>query len=259
MTLEIVTADPAPALSDDADEARPRAHPRPRRQVPKQTALFHRDRGNGLVDRDTMVLNNRRLAWKIARKYLGHGLEWEDLSQEAIAGLVKAVDRFDPHRGVAFSTYATFWIRQSIQTALAKGGSLIRTPARSSHGTRRGPRPTVHLVSLDAPARADTTIPLGDLIADPQSRISDPSDGLGRELLYAKLHELMDKMLTPREHEVIEAKFGLNDSNTPETLAQIAERLHLTHQRVQQILHCGVRRLKHGAWLEQLKKLAEMD
>jgi RNA polymerase primary sigma factor len=201
-------------------------------------------------ERQAMILRHRRLAYKMARRYEGFGVDREDLEQEAISGLIKAVDRFDPTRGTAFSTYATYWIRRSLQEAVARG-SLIRTP---DFFKRRRRRPRV--VSLDAPIGADGDLTVADAIPDPWSVRHDPLARFTHALARERLHQLVD-LLPPREREVIHARFGFGFDDQPKTLKEIGDGMGISHTRAGQILGSALRHLRHTARLVRLQELTD--
>jgi len=184
--------------------------PRPRNLAPlvslpthptrrEQTMLARQAWRGDTRSRDELILRNLRLVYAIARRYVGCGLEMDDLIQEGMAGLIRAVDKFDPERGVAFSTYAIWWIRQSIGRALDNTARLIRIPSnlgpaaaavrraamesdgcssaltleRVADATGVDPdtcaallQATAPPVSIDAPVRAESETSLSELVAD---------------------------------------------------------------------------------------------
>jgi RNA polymerase primary sigma factor len=128
--------------------------------------LARRARAGHGPSRDALILRNQRLVWAIAQQYTGLGLDMDDLVQEGMTGLIKAADRFDPGRGVAFSTYATYWIRQSIQRAIERMGRLVRIPG--------------HLIpTLTALRQAETAAP--PTATEPAGSDSDGDDAGGAE------------------------------------------------------------------------------
>jgi len=184
---------PAPPTSSRAETPEVGTPLSPARDAQARLALAARNGDRG--SRNVMILRNRRLALSLARRYQGRGVPREDLEQEALLGLIIAVDRFDPARGTAFSTYATFWIRQKLQRAVERTSPLTHLPGRRK--TANAPaelpppsRPTV--VSLNAPARAGGDTPLGELVPDPLSLAGDPLDRLVCELATEATNRIME-------------------------------------------------------------------
>lgn len=266
------TAEPDPASG---------THPTRR----EQTMLARQARQGDAPSRDAMILRNQRLVQAIAQQYAGRGLDLEDLVQEGMVGLIRAVDKFDPERGVAFSTYATWWIRQSIQRAIDNTARLIRIPAhlgptvaairRAASELSGGTagladpgaiasatgidldacaallRATAATASVHAPVRADGNTLLEDFLADPAS--PDPEAEAAREEVRERVHRLMD-LLPARERAVIRARFGFD--GPPETLEQIAQRYRLSGERIRQIQAKALARLRRAGHLLRLDALA---
>lgn len=231
-----------------------------------------------------MIFRNLRLVYAIARRYAGSGLEMEDLIQEGTVGLIRAVDKFDPERGVAFSTYATWWIRQSIGRALDNTARLIRIPSHlvstaaairkasleldgrvgestvAAIADAAGVNPEVGVallqataapISIDAPAHSESDTTLGELIADRTS--SDPETAAVRQEVRDAVRRLLEH-LPARDRAIIRARFGFN--GRPETLDAIAERYHLSAERIRQIEARALARLQHAGRLMALDVLA---
>lgn len=215
--------------------------------------------------RDQMVRANLRLVVNIARGYSGKGLGLQDLIEEGNLGLLRAVEGFDPAMGTRFSTYASYWIKQSIKRALINSGKTIRIPAymvellskwrrataRLTEELGRGPTPEEVARILGLPKKklpiikkaikiynatpqtdqSEAGWTLGDMVMD--ERQLTPDDAL---VEVDCLHHVMDMLTTmdQREATVLRMRFGL-DNHEPRTLKEIGEQLGLTRERVRQI------------------------
>ncbi len=222
--------------------------------------------GEGDVQaRDRMVRANLRLVVNIARGYTGKGLSLQDLIEEGNLGLLRAVEGFDPAVGTRFSTYASYWIKQSIKRALINTAKTIRIPAymvellskwrrattRLAEELGRTPTPEEIARVLGLPRKklpiikkairiynltpqtdqADAGWSLGEMIMD--ERVRTPEDEL---VDHDNLKHILTQLDTmdPREATVLRMRFGLHD-NEPRTLKEIGETLGLTRERVRQI------------------------
>jgi len=231
--------------------------------------------------RQHMVEHNLRLVVALARNYLGRGLPLPDLIEEGNLGLLHATAKFDPSRGFRFSTYAGWWIRQSIERAIQTQVRLVRLPvhvmrelnqvlkARRALEALQASLPQAQPVRIDDIARA-LAMPVVQVaallkLAEQPASIDAPSEsGAGASLLesivdddacdplYQTLsHEVVRWLaqgltrLAPREREVLAARYGLNGRD-PETLEGLALRLRLTRERVRQIQQEALLKLKDG-------------
>lgn len=215
--------------------------------------------------RDQMVRANLRLVVNIARSYTGKGLALQDLIEEGNLGLLRAVEGFDPGMNTRFSTYASYWIKQSIKRALVNTAKTIRVPAymvellskwrRASAKLQDelGRAPTQEEIahSLDLPkkklsiikkairvynsapqvSQAEQGWSLGEMLMDERAKTPDNEMVEADDLTHVL--ELLDKM-APREATILRMRFGLDDEE-PKTLKEIGERLGLTRERVRQI------------------------
>lgn len=237
-----------------------------------------------LTKRDTaksqLIAANVRLVVWMARRYTGRGLSLDDLVQEGMFGLMRAVEKFDPELGVKFSTYATWWIRQAVQRALHNSSQTIRVPVHMHDFKQRvsrvrrylsqslGREPSADEVasavgvqlrkieslsrslhrfqSMDAPAFTGSETSresLGDLLADKAS--PDPEhDVVSREI--ANIANELLGALTAREQYVLRSRFGL-DGTAPQTLQSIAGKLGVTRERIRQIEGQALKKLRSAA------------
>ena len=215
--------------------------------------------------RQKMIEHNLRLVVNIAKHYTNRGIPLLDLIEEGNLGLIHALEKFEPERGFRFSTYATWWIRQSVERAIMNQSRTIRLPvhvvkeinvvlrairhleAANSRETsveeiahlidkpvddvRRILQLNEHIASLDAPLDIDPSHNIGELLADEQSR--DPEAELAGHELGVLVHQWVDQ-LEPKHRLVVERRYGLNGHEIA-TLESIASELGLTRERVRQI------------------------
>jgi len=241
------------------------------------------ERGD-LAAKDRMINSNLRLVVSQARRYQGHGLSMEDLVQEGMLGLIRAVEKFDWRRGFKFSTYGTLWIRQAIQRGLQNHGRTIRVPVhvaqrqvkvRKIEGELSGKLsrdPTdeevaaaaeltveeVHelrelsrgLTSLDQPVSDDGDTALGDLLAtdrpEPMQEVADADRN-------RRVNDIIDQ-LPEAERSVIRLRFGLEGDER--TLTQTGRELGISSERARQLEQSALSRLARSRELEQLRLAA---
>lgn len=228
----------------------------------------------GERSRAKLISANLRLVVSIARRYQGHGLTLPDLIQEGSLGLMRAVDKFDAGRGLKFSTYATYWIRQSVGRAVADQGRTVRLPVHlgerlsqlskvrqqltqqldrdptpeevaaemglSAEQVLRAERAALTPASLDEPHGDDGSGALSDTLSDQQE--ATPLEQVSSQLLRADLHEALS-YLTSRERHIIELRYGLGE-HPPLTLEQIGRTLNLTRERVRQLEAEALKKLR---------------
>jgi len=226
--------------------------------------------------RDRMIRANLRLVVNIARGYTNKGLGLQDLIEEGNLGLLRAVEGFDPNMGTRFSTYASYWIKQSIKRALINSAKTIRIPAymvellskwrratnRLNEDLKRTPTPEETARLLGLPKRKLPIIKKAIQIynATPQSDQSDSGWSLGETVEDERLRspdiamlendvmshiQEMLKDLDERESSVLRMRFGLEDTE-PHTLKEIGEQLGLTRERVRQIETDALKKLGEG-------------
>jgi len=240
----------------------------------EEIALAKRIKKGDAQAREQMITANLRLVVKIARDYDGMGMPLLDLINEGNIGLMKGVERFDPKKGAKLSTYASWWIKQSIKRALANQSKTIRLPIHVVDKVAHIRRAEMKLrelldreptdeevaealdinprrvrvyreasrtpVSLDAPLGNDEPSPVADVVAD--TNAAAPFDKLISESDNALVKELFAS-LPERERVILGMRFGLNDE-TPRTLEEIGKEFGLTRERIRQIQEEALTRLR---------------
>ncbi len=244
--------------------------------------ILSEDKEKSLEARKKLIQSNLRLVVSIAKKYTGQGVLFMDLVQEGSLGLIKAANRFDYSKGFKFSTYATWWIRQTIARAVANNSKVIRVPvhmidkirlvkktifeinyltgkdATTEEISKKLNMPvkqvesvlnTIKLepISLDTPV-ADN-LSLEDYISDEQTR--SPENEVKNIMLKEDI-ELMLKTLTAKEEKIIINRFGI-DGSKPKTLEQLGKEMGFSKERIRQIEAIALRKLRGLKNVERLK------
>ena len=240
---------------------------------------------------EKLVVHNYRLVVSMVKHYQGKtSLSFADLMQEGYSGLIRGIKKFEPHRGYKLSTYATWWIRQSITRAIADQGNTIRMPVyvaeklrkikaisrrfEQEHGRlpssveiarmlddKMSPEKVVEFLSynrevasLDTPVGEDGDSALGDFIPDTGN--DDPLDMAAYEQLRDNMVDALDT-LKPRERQVLELRFGLVNG-VPLTLEEVGQKFGLTRERIRQIEKEAMCKLRHPRRSRQLRPFAEL-
>ena len=253
------------------------------RVSPKRREDLERLIQDGVLAREHLIKANTRLVVSVAKKYIGRGVPFLDLIQEGNLGLMKAVEKYDYHRGFRFSTYATWWIRQTITRSIADQGRTIRVPVhmidrirqlyKTTHELeqRLGRIPTADELagelglterkvqwmlrvswlplSLESPVGDEEDSELGMFVEDEVT--PTPIQSAYRNMLQEKVDEVLGT-LSPREARILRLRFGL-DNGRVYTLEEVGQKFGLTRERIRQIEGKALRRLRHPRRARQLK------
>ncbi|KAF0110646.1 MAG: RNA polymerase primary sigma factor [Chloroflexi bacterium] len=240
---------------------------------------------DGVLAREHLIKANTRLVVSVAKRYVGRGVPFLDLIQEGNLGLMKAVEKFDYHRGFRFSTYATWWIRQTITRSIADQGRTIRVPVHMVDRIRQLYKLTHEMeqtlgrvpnsqelaeklsltsdkiewmlqvswlpLSLESPINDDEEdSELGQFVEDQLT--PTPVESTYSKLLREKIEEVLDT-LPPREARILRLRFGLENGHNY-TLEEVGEKFGLTRERIRQIESKALRRLRHPRRSRQLRE-----
>lgn len=222
---------------------------------------------------DALLLHNLGLVWSIAQKHGANGMDYEDIAHQGVFGLIRAVQKFDATRGYKFSTYATWWIRQAIQRALANEGRLIRVPVHILERISKVERARTRLVTLYGNCTAkeianatglsidqviectrlnmgtasldvqvgDNGGVLADFVAEDYERLTDPAAIFDQQATISVIENSLD-MLPERQANILRLRAGMDGD--PKTLEQIGEIYGLTRERIRQVERQGIESLR---------------
>lgn len=242
----------------------------------EEIELANRVQAGDKEARTRMINANLRLVIKIAKDYAGYGLPLSDLISEGNIGLMTAVDRYDPEKGAKLSSYASWWIKQSVKRALANQGKTIRLPVHAVEKISRvrriaaimtealGREPTSEELSeetgiplkklamirqaaqrptsLDAPLADGEQTNFGDVIGD--EKALDPLEALTNHNLHEQLDELLG-LLDERETKIINSRFGLN-GRKPMNLEEVGHEFGVTRERIRQLQNKALEKMRYA-------------
>ena len=231
-----------------------RTNPLPRDQ---EQALFERYRRGDGEAREQLIKANLRFVLKVALQYRGCPIPLPDLVNEGAMGLIRAVESFDPSRGIKFISYAVWWMKAYITKAINETGSLIRLPANQCLRVRKALtqqngggeleediRALLQVagrgLSFDAPLGGDSRTTFQEVLKD--KRAANPEDDLEKQATGDLMKEIISE-LPVREAQVLNGLFGM-DQNAPQTLREVGLDLNISHERVRQLRDQALRRIR---------------
>ncbi len=254
-----------------------------------ETQTYRKIAAQGKRARDRLIEANLRLVVSIAKKYVNKGMQFLDLIQEGNLGLIKAVGKFDHTKGFKFSTYATWWIKQSITRAIADQARTIRIPVHMVETINKAGRISRQLlqelgreptpeeiaermgvqvekineiqrisqdpVSLEKPIGEEEDSKMIDFIEDNDT--PSPIAMSERQMRKKKIDEVLST-LTPRENEVIRRRYGLDDGK-PKTLEEVGKEFNVTRERIRQIEAKALRKLRNPMRAKKLRDFVDTD
>lgn len=238
---------------------------------------------------DALILHNLGLVWSISQRHSADGMDYEDISQLGVFGLIRAIQKFDATRGHKFSTYATWWIRQAIQRGLANEGRLIRVPFHMLERINRVERAKTNLMTLYGKCTAKdianaTALPidqvieclrlnmgiasldmrvgnmdggaLGDFVAEDYERLTDPAALFDQQATISVIENSLD-LLPERQASILRLRAGMDGD--PKTLEQIGEIYGLTRERIRQVERQGIKSLQPILEKRGIKRTSNKD
>ncbi len=240
--------------------------------------------------KDQLVTSNLRLVTSIAKKFLNHGLELDDLVQEGISGLMKAIEKYNWRLGNKFSTYATWWIRQAITRAIAEQSKTIRIPvhmvevinhvvkAEKELTQRLGRQPTINEITTELGGQAKgftarKVVTIKKINIDPisldktvgnddesqildfvkQDDVATPDEFTKGNLLREQVAQMFKSTLSANEQTIVKMRFGMLPYTYPHNLDEVAQKLKMPREEIRQIEAKALRKLKHPSKSEKLR------